>query len=60
MTHQTAMSKKNEERKADPVGRSGTGRVESVRFTLALLDDSELLERSRMAEGHPGTGGGRR
>ena len=35
-----------------------TGSVQTVRFTLALLDDPDLLERSKQAEGHPGPEGG--
>ena len=45
------------ERRISPVN-CRRGGVETVRFTTALLDDRELLERSRMAEGQPGTRGG--
>jgi hypothetical protein len=45
-----------DERNRDPgtaIGRSRTGRIDSIRFTLATLDDREELARSRMADKGP-------
>jgi len=49
---------KNEERSGIPaaVGRTGTGYVESIRSVLTLLDDADLLERSKKADEVGGKG----